>query len=117
MPWTILGNWVPEWNISKYPVYSQEQVREARRRFIEDMTLPVQMSPEARNILKMAGVVFGEIDRNDPIFQHVTLPTGWWKAESIHPFFTELLNEEGHLEALIFYKPAFFALEAKLLLV
>jgi len=114
MPWNIAGQWISDWNTRKYPVYSIEQTLEAQRRLVEDTTLPVHMTDHDKEQLIKAGVVFGQIDQDDPIFQFAQLPPDWSKQATLNRYYTWLLDNNGAVRAMIYYYPAFFALRATL---
>lgn len=86
------------------------EAQEARgqRSFVTSDVLPVDMPTSAKAQLEAAGVTFGEVCANDPIFQFVTLPAGWSKKPTDHSMWSTLMDQDGREVAAIFYKAAFY---------
>ena len=82
--------------------------------FVNSDTLPTDMRAEDKAVLSKAGVKFGEVVKNDPMFQIVDLPAGWKKERTDHSMWSKLLDEKGRERAAIFYKAAFYDRSAHL---
>lgn len=76
--------------------------------------LPTEMSRDDRALLEAAGVKFGEVVKDDPLFQYVELPNGWKKVPTTHDMWSDLLDAHGRKRAAIFYKAAFYDRRAHL---
>lgn len=72
------------------------------------------MSPGARTALEAAGVKFGEVVENDPLFTYVELPEGWHKSGMSDSRGSELRDARGNVRATIFYKAAYYDRHASL---
>lgn len=79
--------------------------------FVSSTTLPTNIR-EGREVLEAAGVKFGEVVENDPLFQYVELPRGWKKVPIEHSMWSELVDDKGRKRASIFYKAAFYYRDA-----
>ena len=71
--------------------------------------LPIkELHGKVRGVLEKAGVVFGDIVKDDEIFQNVELPRGWKKVATDHSMWSKLIDDKGRERASIFYKAAFY---------
>ena len=85
------------------------QEAHGQRSFVASTTLPTKGPKEA---LQAAGVVFGEVVENDPLFQYVQFPEGWKKEGTDHDMWSYLVDAKGNRRASIFYKAAFYDRDA-----
>lgn len=79
-----------------------------QKQLVVSDVLPVKWLHGPMSCLGQAGVVFGEICADDPLFQEVTLPKGWSKKATDHAMWSKLLDDKGRERASIFYKAAFY---------
>ena len=79
-----------------------------QREFVASTQLPTDMRGNARTVLEEAGVVFGDISSDDPLFCDATLPEGWRKEATEHHMWSKLIDQDGNERASIFYKAAFY---------
>ncbi len=82
----------------------ENQEARGQHSFVESDTLPTDIQPEQKAILEKMGVVFDKSVDENPIFQYVTLPTGWKKVPTDHSMWSKLVDEKGRERAAIFYK-------------
>lgn len=61
-----------------------------------------------RKAMEAMGIVFGDVVPNDPLFQYVTLPTGWKKQPTEHDMWSHVCDENGRERIAVFYKAAFY---------
>ena len=54
------------------------------------------------------GIKVGKQVEGDPLFTHVTLPTGWKKRSSDHPLHMHVVDEKGHVRLTFFYDAKFY---------
>lgn len=97
---------------TKNPIEKMEA--RGQTELVNSASLPTDMRPSDREALEAAGVVFGAAHDGDPIFCHVTLPTGWRKVATDHSMWSNLLDANGRKRAMIFYKAAFYDRSARL---
>lgn len=95
------------------------EAQEARgqQSFVNSTTLPTDIKSydyDAKVILEVAGVKFGDVVEDDPLFQYVELPAGWEKEATDHSMWSNLIDEKGRERAKIFYKAAFYDRSASL---
>ena len=75
---------------------------------IASAELPVDgTTGDIESILLALGFTLGPIPDGD-IFRPATLPPGWSKVATDHSMHSNLLDENGHVRAGIFYKAAFY---------
>lgn len=90
----------------------------AQGRLVYSTTLPTKHNDaydkpgETRRVLEAAGVVFGEVEKNDDMFQQVTLPEGWGKRPTDHYLWSDLCDDKNRKRASIFYKGASYDRDA-----
>lgn len=82
----------------------ENQEKRGQEELIKLEILPVNILDNGQEVLEQAGVTFLGIVPEDPIFQHVKLPTGWSKYMTDTNMWTELLDERGRVRGTIFYK-------------
>jgi hypothetical protein len=75
---------------------------------VESMSLPTDVEVKCRERLEGLGVVFGDQVEGDPLFREATLPKGWEKQATDHNLYTNLVDQDGVVQATIFYKAAFY---------
>lgn len=75
--------------------------------FVHSDVLPVDCGPNRKDY-EALGFVFGQVIKNDPIFQEATLPDGWTKAKSDHSMWSYLADPDGYERVAVFYKDAFY---------
>lgn len=85
----------------------ERQEARGQAELVNSAVLPVDRRDCDASLIA-AGVIFGDVVKGDPMFQHVTLPGGWKKAATDHSMWSELLDETGGKRAMIFYKAAFY---------
>lgn len=90
----------------------ENQEARGQQSFVNSETLPTDMGHHSgydpKAILKKAGVKFGKVVEDDPLFQYVELPEGWKKVSTDHSMWSELVDDKGRKRASIFYKAAFY---------
>lgn len=93
-----------------------EQEAAGQSSFVMSDTLPTDYGfvKNTRELLEAAGVKFGEVIEDDPLFQYVELPEGWKKVPTEHSMWSDLVDAEGNRVAAIFYKAAHYARGAML---
>lgn len=84
------------------------QEAQGQSEFVNSTVLPVKFLYSTKEELEKAGVKFGNICKDDPLFQEAELPVGWTKKASDHSMWSELLDNKGRQRAAIFYKAAFY---------
>ena len=55
-------------------------------------------------VLEDAGVIFGDLVPDDPLFQFVEVPIGWKFIPGDHPMWTRLVDQNGRERAAIWYR-------------
>lgn len=81
---------------------------------VSSTQLPTECSAEDKAKLEAAGVVFGEPNKDDPMFCDATLPAGWRKVATDHSMWSDLVDGNGVKRGAIFYKAAFYDRNATL---
>jgi hypothetical protein len=71
--------------------------------------LPRKLTP-GRDAFEKAGFVFGKFV--DGLFVHATLPEGWIKQATDDPVHTDILDRAGRRRGGIFYRAAFYNMDA-----
>ncbi len=59
-------------------------------------------------LFEALGFTFGEVVKNDPIFQYVKLPDGWTKLPTDHSMWSKIVDQDNNDRVAIFYKAAFY---------
>ena len=72
-------------------------------------TLPIKLQPDKEEWEKI-GFKFG--DKIDDLFQKATLPPGWSKKPTDHSMWTDIVDDKGATRGTIFYKAAFYDMDA-----
>ena len=90
------------------PTPIEDQESQGQKSFVSSDTLPAKMDPESKSALESAGVKFGELVKDDPLFRYVELPQGWKKIPTEHSMWSSLIDKDGKIRADIFYKAAFY---------
>ncbi len=83
-------------------IEAQEKAGQIEQSFAE--TLPIEIS--GREEFEAAGFVFGKAI--DDLFLEAKFPEGWRKRVTNHSMWTEILDAEGKVFGVIFYKAAFY---------
>lgn len=78
------------------------QESRGQRDFVQSDTLPTDVGGALKTQLEQAGVVFGEVVKDDPLFTFVTLPAGWKKVGTDHSMWSDLVDDKGVKRASIF---------------
>jgi hypothetical protein len=76
---------------------SPEQAAAAGRRFVTRFGILT-----SQQVLEKAGVVFGEVQKNE-LFRAVTLPDGWSIKSTTHHMYSDLMDDRGRKRASIMY--------------
>jgi hypothetical protein len=85
---------------------------DGQRQLVNSDRLPTQVSFGSDADFEALGFVFGEPDRNDPLFRSATLPDGWKREGSDHSMWSYIVDEQGRRRVSIFYKAAFYDRDA-----
>lgn len=101
-----------EWTLGGNPGAIEAQEARGQQELVNNTQLPVKCDPALKAKLTAAGVVFGGSTPEDSLFCYATLPKGWKKQATGHSMWSELLDDKGHKQALIFYKAAFYDRDA-----
>ena len=101
----------PDWIMGGNPNAILNQEARGQDELVNSMQLPVDIRGD-RKILEQDGVQFGAVSSNDPLFCHVTLPSGWVKRKTDHSMWSELVDASGNVRANIFYKAASYDRDA-----
>ncbi|MFZ5364752.1 MAG: hypothetical protein ACOZBH_00955 [Patescibacteria group bacterium] len=95
----------------------EAQERKGQEDLVASQRLPARVEPpEAKEFLEKAGVKFLG-PAADPLFQLVSLPAGWTKVPTGHPWLSMLIDDRARERARIFYKDAYYDRQARLVLV
>lgn len=88
------------------------EAQEARgqREFVRSETLPRKFNRCSQADFEALGFVFGE--PVDELFIACMFPEGWTKQPTDHSMWSELLDAQGRVRAMIFYKAAFYDRDA-----
>jgi hypothetical protein len=94
------------------------EASEARgqRQLVASTLLPADMGRQ-RPIFERMGFKFGEVVKDDPLFIHAELPTGWQKKATDHAMWSDIVDERGAKRVGVFYKAAFYDRRADMHLV
>lgn len=84
------------------------QEAQGQRELVRSEVLPTQGLHDLRDILERAGGSVGSPVDGDPMFTHVTMPSGWSKKATDHSMWSSLVDQAGRERASIFYKAAFY---------
>ncbi len=87
--------------------FLEQRERLGQMAFVNSEDLPVQMNPKARLALEKAGVKFPQSVKREALFQRVQLPKGWKKVATNHEMWSNLLDSDGRVRAIIFYKASY----------
>lgn len=91
----------------------EAQEAQGQRELANSDTLPTRvLTTNGKAILESFGVKFIGPVEGDSLFQFCELPTGWSKRPTDHSMWSELVDEEGRVRAMIFYKAAFYDRDA-----
>ena len=90
------------------PSAIEAQEAQGQNRLINSSVLPVKCIHNTKILLENYGVEFGEPLENDPLFCNAKLPEGWTKKATSHTMWSELIDTDGNVKTLIFYKAAFY---------
>lgn len=101
-------------NVMPGGIERQEAV--GQHELVNSDALPAEIHGD-RSVLEAAGVVFGELVKDDPLFVNVTLPEGWKKVATDHSMHSDLLDADGKRRAGIFYKAAHYDRRADMMIV
>jgi len=96
----------PGWLLGGNPGAIEAQEARGQIELVNSTQLPTDCRDRA--VLEAAGVIFGEVSPQDPLFVEATLPEGWKKRPTTHSMWSELVDAEGKVRANIFYKAAFY---------
>lgn len=69
---------------------------------------PNEPAPNYRGPFEALGIIFGEAVEGDPLFVHVTLPTGWTREGTEHAMWSKVLDDRGEARISVGYKAAFY---------
>ena len=61
-----------------------------------------------KKVAEASGIEVHDVEENDPIWTHVTLPEGWKIERTDHSMHTKLVDEKGRKRGGIFYKAAYY---------
>lgn len=87
----------------------EKQEAQGQKELINSDVLPTKLhgGEEAKQKLISLGFLFEEIVSNDPLFQYVTLPSGWKKVATDDAMWSEVHDSEGKPRISMFYKASF----------
>jgi hypothetical protein len=85
--------------------------RRGQAELVQSTLLPVQMDGKRATFERM-GFKFGEVVKDDPLFIHVELPSGWKKQSTEHSMWSKIVDQNGAERVSIFYKAAFYDRDA-----
>lgn len=88
--------------------FIEGQERAGQRQLVSSQMLPTRTLHSTREQFEAVGVVFGEPDPADPMFQPATLPAGWSKRGSDHDMWSYVVDEHGRERIAVFYKAAWY---------
>ena len=92
--------------IASTPGGIEAQEAAGQQAFVASTTLPRECSGCTREQLESLGFQFGA--DVDDIFCEATLPEGWTKRPTDHAMWSEIVDGEDQVRALVFYKAAFY---------
>ena len=101
----------PGWLLGGNPAAISAQESRGQEQLVDSTQLPVSVRGD-KAALEEAGVKFGPPLKSDPLFCNVVLPAGWKKRATDHEMWTELVDDEGRVRAMIFFKAAFYDRDA-----
>lgn len=84
----------------------ERQEKRGQTTFVKSLVLPIKCIGCSHEQLEELGITFG--DPVDDLFIEAELPDGWEKRATDHSMWSELVDDEGHVRANIFYKAAFY---------
>jgi len=96
--------------IASTPGGIEAQEARGQRDFVANETLPIKCNGCKIAELEEMGIVYGE--PVDDLFVNVQLPEGWKKIPTDHSMWSKLVDEQGRERGSIFYKAAFYDLDA-----
>lgn len=96
--------------VAAVPGGIEAQEAQGQREFVRAETLPIKCLYCERKQIEAMGIVYGE--PVDDLFVKVQLPEGWRKERTDHSMWSNLLDAKGRKRASIFYKAAFYDLDA-----
>ena len=102
----------PEWCLGGDPGAIEAQETRGQEQLVASTQLPACVLHGDRAVLEAAGVQFGQLLADDPLFCDVTLPKGWEKRPTDHSMWSELVDDKGRVRATMFYKAAFYDRDA-----
>jgi len=81
---------------------------EGQQSFVMSDTLPTISYDDDKKILESWGFVFGEVVKDDPLFQYCKLPNGWKREKTFHYMHSDILDEKGRKRISVFYRAAWY---------
>ena len=87
----------------------EAQEKRGQTKFVNAEILPRKMDGNKHKLEKM-GIKF--LDNYDELFVNVELPEGWEKKPTDHSMWSDLLDDKGRKRGSIFYKAAFYDMDA-----
>jgi len=109
---TGVNEFYPEWCLGGNPGAIEAQESRGEEELLASAILPTNV--HGREKLEAQGVMFGEPLPDDPLFCYARLPAGWKKRATDHSMWIEIVDNEGTVQAKIFYKAAFYDRSATL---
>jgi hypothetical protein len=88
----------------------EQSEKHGQQELIRSEVLPRKINYGSREQFEAMGIIYGE--NADDLFVYVTLPEGWSKQETDHSMWSNLVDDRGRERASIFYKAAFYDMDA-----
>lgn len=84
--------------------------RDGQKSFMAQQTLPINGLEQEK--LEALGFIFGNRPVGDELFIACQFPDGWTKRPTEHSMWSELVSPDGKVVASMFYKAAFYDMDA-----
>jgi hypothetical protein len=81
---------------------------QGQRELVASTVVPTDLLRSTKADYEALGFVFGDVVAGDPLFQNVTLPSGWTREGSDHAMWSYICDETGRKRVAVFYKAAFY---------
>jgi hypothetical protein len=85
-------------------IYAQEA--RGQKSLCNSAQLPVDGTKGKEDVWAKLGITFGPVGSD--IFRDAELPAGWKKKPTDHSMWNELVDDQGRVRAMMFYKAAFY---------
>ena len=88
----------------------ENQEKQGQKDACRTQALPIKGTLDKRETWEAMGFVFGS--QADDLFVSVTMPDGWELKPTSHSMWSDLLDDKGSKRASMFYKAAFYDMDA-----